>query len=105
MLRIYPVSLEMVAEVRKLADVIGRFDRDQARQLKRSSVSVVLNIAEGSGARAGSRRQRYCDALGSARETVANLEAAQAVGYLGSIDPALRNRFDWIIGTLVKLVR
>jgi len=105
MLRIYPVSLEMVARVRKLADVIAQFDRDQARQLKRSSVSVALNIAEGSGSRGGSRRQRYCDALGSARETLANLEAASAIGYLPAIDPVLRNDFDWILGTLTKLVR
>jgi len=73
--------------------------------LKRSSVSVVLNIAEGSASRAGTRRQRYCDALGSARETLANLEAAHAVGYLAPIDPVLRNDFDQILGTLTKLVR
>jgi len=65
----------------------------------------VLNIAEGSASRAGTRRQRYCDALGSARETLANLEAAHAVGYLSSIDPALRSNFRQIVGTLVKLVR
>jgi len=66
---------------------------------------VVLNISEGSGARAGSRRQRYCDALGSARETLANLEAASAIGYLPPIDPVLRNDFNQILGTLTKLVR
>jgi four helix bundle protein len=105
MLRIYPVCLEMVREVRQLADEIAQFDRDQARQLKRSSVSVPLNVAEGTAARDGRRRNRYLDALGSARETVANLEVAVAIGYIDSVDPVLRNRFDHIIGTLVKIVR
>jgi four helix bundle protein len=104
MLRIYPVCLQMVRDVRPLADQIARFDRDHARQLRRSSMSVPLNVSEGSGSRGGRRRARYDDALGSARETVANLEAAEAVGYLRSIDPLLRNRLDHIIGTLVKLV-
>ena len=104
MLRIYPVCLHMVRDVRPLAEQIARFDRDHARQLRRSSMSVPLNVAEGAGSRGGRRRARYDDALGSARETLANLEAAHAVGYIPGIDPQLRNRFDHIIGTLVKLV-
>jgi four helix bundle protein len=104
MLRIYPVSLQMVRDVRPLADQIARFDRDHARQLRKSSMSVPLNLAEGTGSRAGRRRARYDDALGSARETLANLEAAEAVGYLRAIEPTLRNRLHHIIGTLVRLI-
>ena len=104
MLRIYPVCLDMLRDVRPLADQVARFDRDHARQLRRSSMSVALNVAEGAGSRGGRRRVRYDDALGSARETLANLEASQAVGYIREIDPRLRNRLDHIIGTLVKLV-
>ena len=105
MLRIYGVCLEMVREVRPYADRVARFDRDQARQLRRSSVSVVLNVAEGSGVRAGRRRQTYDIALGEARETLANLQAAEGAGYLSSVDAALRDHLDHIIATLVKLVR
>ena len=105
MLRIYGVCLEMVREVRPYADRVARFDRDQARQLRRSSVSVVLNVAEGSGVRAGRRRQAYEIALGEVRETLANLEAAEGAGYVGNVDAALRDRLDHIIATLVKLVR
>jgi four helix bundle protein len=105
MLRIYPVCLAMVREVRRLADAIARLDRDQARQLRRSSVSVVLNVAEGSGARGGTRTQRYRDALGSALETRANLEAAEAIGYVAEIEPAVLGALDHIAGTLTKLVR
>ncbi|HUH04939.1 MAG TPA: four helix bundle protein [Kofleriaceae bacterium] len=90
--------------MRVLADRIGEFDRDQARQLRRSSVSVVLNVAEGAAVRDGRRRMRYGDALGSAMETRANLEAAEAIGYLPVLEPGLRNRLDQIIGTLMRLV-
>jgi four helix bundle protein len=105
MLRIYPVCLDVVRQVRGLAERIEKFDRDQARQLRRSSVSVVLNVAEGTGGHAGTQRARYWDALGSARETLANLEAAEAIGYVSGIDEGLRGQFDHIIGTLVRLVR
>ena len=104
MLRIQPVCLCMVREVGLLAEEIARFDRDQARQLRRSALSVHLNVGEGAGGRGGTRRSRYLDALGSARETVANLEAAEALGYVGSIDAVLRNRFNHIIGTLVRIL-
>ena len=46
MLRIYVVIIEIVREVRPVAERIGRHDRDLARQLKRASVSVALNVAE-----------------------------------------------------------
>ena len=105
MLRIYPVCLQMARDVRPLADCIAQFDADHARQLRRSSMSVALNVAEGSGSRGGNRRARYENALGSARETVANLEVSAAVGYIGPIEQALVGRFNEIIGTLVKLVR
>ncbi len=104
MLRIYSVCLQMNREVAFLAERIACFDRDQARQLRRSSTSVTLNLAEGGGSRGGTRRARYDNALGSARETLANIEVAEAVGYIDTIGPTLRNRFDHIIGTLVKLV-
>ena len=103
MLRIYPVCLEMVREVRPYAERIARFDRDLARQLRRSCTAVPLNLAEGSGSRAGRRRQSYEYALGEARETLANLEIAEAIGYISAIDVRIRRRLDHIIGTLVRL--
>jgi len=105
MLRIYPVCLEMVREVRPYAERIARFDRDLARQLRKSCTAVPLNVAEGSGLRGGLQRQSYDHALAEARETLANLEAAEAIGYLPCVDAAMRNRLNHIIGTLVNLVR
>ncbi len=67
MLRIYNVCVELVREVAVLVEQIARRDRDQARQLRRSMISVVLNVAEGSG--------------------------------------DVRERFDQVIGTLVKVAR
>ncbi len=105
MLRIYPVCLMMVRDVRPYADRIARFDRDLARQLRKSSTAVPLNLAEGSGSRGGRRCHSYDNALGEARETLANLETAEAIGYIAKIETHVRKRLDHIIGTLVNLVR
>ncbi len=105
MLRIYAVCLELVKEVTVLADLIGKHDRDLRRQVKRSSMSVVQNVGEGSAVRDGRRRTRYGDALGSAIETRCSLQAAVAVGYIPSLEPGLVNRFAHVIGTLVNVTR
>src|SRR5690348_10216853 len=105
MLRIYPVCLELVRNVRPYIDRIARFDRSLAQQLRSSCMSVVLNVAEGSGVRGGRRRHCYEIALGEARETFANLEGAYALGYVRPLDAATRSRFNQIIGTLVNVVR
>jgi four helix bundle protein len=99
------VCIEIVRLVRPCAEKIARFDRDLARQQKRSSVSVVLNVAKASGNGGGRRRQAYEIALGEARETRAALHAAQAIGYLPEIGPELLDGLDRVIATLVKLVR
>lgn len=104
MLKIHPTILEMIADVRHYADAIAAKDRDLARQLRRSSMSVLLNEAEGSGGRGGTRRARYDDALGSARETLAGLEGAAAAGYIRAVRTDTRRRFDAIIGTLVRIL-
>ena len=105
MLRIYQVCIEMVREVQPYVERIALVDRDLARQLRKSSTSVPLNIAEGAGLRGGNRRQSYTRALGEAREAFATLEVAEAAGYLRSIDDRVRNQFNHIIGALVLLVR
>ncbi len=105
MLRIYPVCLEMVRQVANLAIVVKQHDRDLCRQVQRSSVSVVLNLAEGSAVRDGRRRVRYGDALGSALETRAGIEVACAIGYVDSFDETLQGHFRHIIGVLNKVSR
>ncbi len=105
MLRIHAVCIELVRDVRPLAEQIGKYDRDQARQLRRSATSIALNLAEGEGSRGGTRRARYDSALGSARETLANLQVAEAMGYVEKLDGELLDRFDRVAATLFKLTR
>ena len=46
MLNIYPVILDFVSDIAALIPRIAHHDPDLARQLRRSSASVVLNACE-----------------------------------------------------------
>jgi four helix bundle protein len=104
MLRIYTVILQMLRGLRPVVAAIEVHDRDLARQLRRASTSVALNCSEGSGSHGGTRRERYRNALGSARETGACLDAAMALGYVESIDASLLDQLDHVRAVLVKNV-
>ncbi len=103
MLKIYDVCLELAPVVVGWAERIAQRDRDLARQLRRSFMSVPLNIAEGGGHDRGTRRQRYRDALGSVRETIANLELAAAVGYV-EVAAEPRDQLERVKATLIKVL-
>jgi four helix bundle protein len=103
MLRIYSTILDVLSRLRPVIARIEMHDRDLARQLRRASASVALNVSEGSGSRAGTRRERYSNALGSARETGACLDVAEALGYIDGVDETLRDRLDHVRATLVKI--
>jgi four helix bundle protein len=105
MLRIYDTMIEVLRGLGPVVGAIERCDRDLARQLRRASSSVALNISEGSGSSAGTRKERYRNALGSARETGACLDVALACGYVGGIDAVLLDRLDRVRATLVKVAR
>jgi four helix bundle protein len=104
MLRIYDVMLGVLQQLRPIVAAVSEHDADLARQLRRASTSVLLNLAEGSGSRAGTRRQRYHDARGSAEETIACLDAANALDYC-AVDFALRDALGRIAATLTKVTR
>ena len=104
MLRIYTTVIEVLGLLRPVMAQIERHDRDLARQLRRASASVALNVAEGSGSRGGTRRERYHNALGSARETGACLDVAEALGYVARVDASVRDRLDHVRATLAKNV-
>ena len=103
MLRIYDTMIEVLRGLQSVVVAIERHDRDLARQLRRAASSVALNISEGSGSSAGTRRERYRNALGSARETGACLDVALACGYLRSIDALVLDGLDKVRATLVKV--
>jgi four helix bundle protein len=104
MLRIYQVILQLCGELRPVVGAIERRDRDLARQLRRCSSSVALNVAEGMYSRGQNRQVRYHSALASARETLACLELAEHCRYVAGPSQPLRARLAHVIGTLVKLV-
>ena len=102
MLRIYTTNIDVLRELRPIVSQIELHDRDLARQLRRAAASIALNTSEGSGCSGGTRRERYRNALGSARETGACLDVALALGYLDEVDAKLLDALDHVRATLVK---
>jgi four helix bundle protein len=105
MLRIYNVILEVLTQLSPVVTAIAAHDKDLARQLRRAATSIALNCSEGSGSHGGTRRERYRNALGSARETGACLDAALALGYVDAVDASLLDRLDHVRAVLAKNVR
>jgi four helix bundle protein len=105
MLRIYSTVIEMIRGLRPVIEDIERNDRDLARQLRRASASVALNVQEGGGSHGGTRLERYRNALGSARETGACLDVALALGYASGVDEGLLDQLDHVRAVLMKNVK
>jgi four helix bundle protein len=103
-MRIYQLALEMVGSVYRLAAEVQGRDPDLARQMRRASSSVVLNIGEGMYSQGGRKVSRYFDAMGSARETMACLHVCVATRSLVQerVDEDLV-RLDRIIAGLYRL--
>ena len=103
-LRIYDVALAMVRDVAAIARRVERRDRDLARQMRRSSTSVALNINEGTYARGGNKPARYQTAAAEAAETAAAIESAAAAGYIPSTGhERTLDRLDHITAVMWKL--
>lgn len=66
--------------------------------MERALISVPLNVAEGAYSRGRNRQARFQTAAASARETLACLETAEAMGFIGPIEPELGALFHRIIG-------
>ncbi len=64
-----------------------------------------MNIAEGSGSHGGTKLARYRTALGSARETVACLDVATALGYVEGVEGQVAARLHEVQAMLVALAR
>jgi four helix bundle protein len=104
MLRIYTAIIDVLRGLRPVIAQIEVHDRDLARQLRRAASSMALNTSEGSGSHGGTRRERYRNALGSARETGSCLDVALAFGYVEEVDAQLLDALDHVRATLVKNV-
>ena len=102
-LKIYPVVLELVRRVAPLIKVLRARSSPLADQMERALISVPLNVAEGAYSRGRNRQARFQAAAASARETLACLETAEAMGFIGPVESELAALFDRVIGTLVRL--
>ena len=103
-LRIHQLSLNAVRSVAPIIARVQRRDAKLADQMRRAAQSVHLNIAEAEGLSDGNQRTRFGTARGSARETIAALELAQAFGYVVDVADAVDN-FDHVAATLYRLCR
>jgi four helix bundle protein len=75
-------TLDLVATLRPLLDVIGTRDTDLEKQLRRAATSIGLNLAEGAERRGGDRRRLFTYAYGSAAEVLAGVRIALAFGHI-----------------------
>ncbi len=103
-LKIYPLIIENAQVVEGFAKQIAKHDGDLARQVRRAMASVGLNCAEGANRKDGNGRQRFLSAMGSANETYAGLEMAEALGYIDGT-AGVRDRLDQIARTMNRLAR
>ena len=102
-LEIYPVVLDLIKKLAPLMPVVRARSATLGDQLERALISIPLNVAEGAYSRGKNRQARYQSAAGSAREALACLETAQALGWVGVLEPELAAMFNRVIGTLVRL--
>jgi four helix bundle protein len=104
MLRIYPVVLELVRRLAPYLPLLRARSASLGDQLERALISIPLNVAEGTYSRGRNRQARYQSAAASAREALACLETAEALGWAAPLEPELGALFHRVIGTLVRLV-
>jgi four helix bundle protein len=103
-LDIYTVVLDLVRKLRPYLTKVRARSAALGDQLERALISLPLNLAEGAYSRGQNRPARYQSALASAREVLACLETAEALGWLQPLEPELAAVFHRVIGTLVRLV-
>jgi len=104
-LEIYPVILELVRRLAPVVRVLRTRSAALGDQMERALVSIPLNVAEGAYSRGRNRQARFQSAAASARETLACLETAEAMGFVSLMEPELAALFHRVIGTLVRLMQ
>src|SRR5687768_7713898 len=88
-LRIYPIVLVLVRRLSPYLPALRARSASLGDQLERALTSIPLNLAEGSYSRGKNRYARYQSAAASAREALACLETAEALGWVGPLEPEL----------------
>jgi four helix bundle protein len=103
-LKIYPVVLELVRKLAPYLPLLRARSATLGDQLERALISIPLNVSEGAYSRGRNRQVRFQTAVGSAHEARACLETAEALGWLGPLDPEALALFRQVIGTLIRLI-
>ena len=102
-LKLYPVVLELVKQCAPKLLVLRKRSLALGDQFERALISVPLNTSEGAYSRGKNRQARYQSACASAREALACWETAQALGWVGPLEPQVLALFHRVIATLVRL--
>jgi four helix bundle protein len=104
MLQIQTLVIQFTSFLQPQLAAVEARDAKFADQLRRSLLSVGLNLGEGYGASGGAKRKAYRVALGEAAELEMGLEMAAALGYC-SLGREQRETLQRILATLQKLAR
>jgi len=106
-LDVYQLGLEFLALAERVIQALPKGRSHLADQFTRSSISIVLNIAEGAGKFSkGDKRRYYLAARGSATESAALLDICFRLELAGEPDHhAGKQMLERIVAMLVKLVR
>ena len=104
MLQIQTLVIQFTISLQPQLAVIEGRDPKFADQLRRSLLSIGLNLGEGSGASGGAKRRAYRVARAEAGELEMGLEMAVALGYC-SLASTQRETLQRILATLQKLAQ
>ncbi len=101
-LEVYQEAVRFLPMAAEIADALPPRYSGLADQVRRASVSIPMNIAEGSGKRtAVDGRRYYAIARGSAMECGAVIDACLA---LKLIDGAVGEAADGVLGAVVRML-
>jgi len=101
-LEVYQFAVRFLPLAAELASAMPRKHVGLADQLRRSSLSIPLNIAEGSGKTSGPDQRRfYAIARGSAMECGAIVDACAALNLIGTDRASDANE---ILGSVVRML-
>jgi four helix bundle protein len=102
----YDLALAAIRLLRAPLARIRQRSRSLGDQLERAATSVVMNLHEGSERRGADRAHFYRIAAGSAAEVRAGLEAADALGYLDTIEvAAVHDHLRQVVAILRSITR
>jgi four helix bundle protein len=104
---VYRLSLEFLVLAERVIQALPKGRSHLADQLTRSSISIVLNVAEGAGKFSkGDKRRYYLAARGSATESAAILDVCFRLELVGEVEHRSgKQMLERIVAMLVKLAR